>query len=65
MQHSRLDAWKPSAGLPTGQVLYSQGVVNTFGVVVEEPVPDLFTAGHDKMGYITNIGKSVLIQNFK
>lgn len=53
MQRSRLDALKPSAGLPTGQVLNSQGVVRTVGVVVEEPVPDLSVAGHDKMGYRT------------
>lgn len=41
----------PYAGLPTTHVLYSQAVVNTLGVVDNEPDPDLLTAGADKITY--------------
>ena len=40
-------ALNPSGGEPTGQVSYSQGMVRTVGVAVDEPVPDMFSAGHD------------------
>jgi hypothetical protein len=39
----------PVAGAPAGQVLNSQGLVKGVGVVVLLPVPDLSTAGAERM----------------
>jgi hypothetical protein len=39
----------PSAGEPVAQVLNSHADDNTVGVVVDEPVPDLFSAGAERM----------------
>jgi len=44
----RSEALCPVAGEPTGHVSNSHGVVKVVGVAVEEPVPDLSTAGQDK-----------------
>lgn len=38
----------PSAGDPTAHVLYSQADVVFPGVVVDEPVPDSFSAGAER-----------------
>lgn len=42
-------ALKPSAGDPLGQVSNSQGDVRGVGVVVLDEVPDLSSAGEDKI----------------
>jgi hypothetical protein len=39
----------PSAGEPTGQVLNSQAVFRGVGVVVDEPVPDWFSEGAERI----------------
>jgi hypothetical protein len=47
--NSRSEALNPSAGEPIGQVSNSQGEVRGVGVVVEEPVPDLLSAGAERI----------------
>ena len=44
----RLEALKPVAGEPTGQVSNSHGSVKGTGVVVIDPFPDCCRAGADK-----------------
>lgn len=44
-------ALNPSAGEPVEQVLNSHGWVSTWGGALEEPVPDLLSAGQDKTTY--------------
>lgn len=44
---SRSDALKPSAGDPFGHVLNSHGEASTVAGALEDPVPDLFSAGHE------------------
>jgi len=39
----------PSAGEPVAHVSYSQGWVRVVGVLVDEPVPDSFSAGADRI----------------
>ena len=48
----RLLVLNPSGGEPTGQVSYSQVSARTVGAAVDEPVPDMFSAGHNKMTYV-------------
>jgi hypothetical protein len=42
------EALKPYAGDPAGQLLNSHAVVRVVGVAVEEPVPDLLSAGAER-----------------
>ena len=58
--HPRLVASKPSAGAPAGQVSNSQGAMRGVGVVVLEDVPDLLSAGADKI--TLSRGEKMLLQ---
>ena len=44
-----MEALFPSAGLPEGQELYSQGSVSLVAGASSEPLPDWFSAGAEMM----------------
>lgn len=49
----------PSGGEFAGQELYWQGFVRGPGVVVDDPVPDLSSAGQESSIYRTSMGQSI------
>jgi len=51
------------AGEPVGHESNSQGWVRTDGVAVEFPVPDLSSAGQDKMAYQLEYFKNDIIKS--
>ena len=59
--HSRSVVSEPSAGEPAAHVLNSQAVDKGVGVVVDEPDPDLFSAGAERIIYRLSVSSNATI----